>query len=404
MPNAEDIAQQQELLSVHRKTLAHYLQQQAISGSAYIPPAIAYGIQEARQNIQRIKAVLCKWSVIIEDLPNDEEGQFNQINEDLSKTRQSSQEASSPNSSDQKIASNNTLIERARLLKAAATFKKLQDLERSLSFLNTAINYLPDSQLFLERGRLFAEMSNFREAFNDFSHAIEISDNEQMESESRLERLRVNAARVENWDAWDGDVKWLKSRAEGIILGEVLYFEVKYINDSESRLMSQQHEYALKTIEEAIKLGFACFDVYLIRAETHCGYCNYGLALSDINHHLNSNPVHSSYAIGLKGFILAKMNRFAELYDYYTEMSISYPDRDFMSQFDLTYDEFEEEVLCRYLIEYRFKKQYPRQSAAKTVLRFAKWHGIIIRKYPDLAPILHELLDGSVKIDANTRT
>lgn len=71
MPSSEDIAQQQELLSAHRKTLAFYLHQQAISGSTHTPPATAHGIHEARQNIQRIKTILYKWGIMIENLPND---------------------------------------------------------------------------------------------------------------------------------------------------------------------------------------------------------------------------------------------------------------------------------------------------------------------------------------------
>jgi tetratricopeptide (TPR) repeat protein len=290
-----------------------------------------------------------------------------------------------------------TSTESTRLLKAAATFKKIGDIERAISFLDAAINYFPNPQVFLDRGRLFAETSNFHEAFNNFSHAIKISENEQLEIESRLERLRVNSARVGNWDTWTEDVKWLKGRVEGAILGEVLYFEIRYINDSGNLLALRQHEYALKTIEEALELGFAHPDVYLIRSEIHCSYYNYGLALNDINYHLRS--AHSSRAISLKGFILAKMNRFSELYDYCTLMSELYPSMDFISESKLTYSGLEEEVICRYLIEYKFRKQYPRQSAAKTVLRFAKWHGIVINKHPQLAPILQELLESPTKID-----
>jgi hypothetical protein len=48
MSHREDIANQQELLATHRRTLAHYLAQQAQLGVAYTPPGVAQGIHEAR--------------------------------------------------------------------------------------------------------------------------------------------------------------------------------------------------------------------------------------------------------------------------------------------------------------------------------------------------------------------
>jgi len=73
MPNPDTVTQQQELLSVHRQTLTVYLRQQAMLGVPYTPPAIAYGIREARENIQRIKSTLRDWGVAVENLPDDEE-------------------------------------------------------------------------------------------------------------------------------------------------------------------------------------------------------------------------------------------------------------------------------------------------------------------------------------------
>jgi hypothetical protein len=71
MPDAETIAQQQELLHIQRQTLAVYIQQLAAMGSAHAPPAVHHGIREARAAIQRIKATLRGWGVAVDDLPND---------------------------------------------------------------------------------------------------------------------------------------------------------------------------------------------------------------------------------------------------------------------------------------------------------------------------------------------
>lgn len=72
MPTQEDIAHQQELLAAHRRTLAQYLKQQALISELFTPPAIAHGIDEARESIRRVKGTLQAWDVPIEDLPDDE--------------------------------------------------------------------------------------------------------------------------------------------------------------------------------------------------------------------------------------------------------------------------------------------------------------------------------------------
>lgn len=71
MPTQEDIARQQQLLSAHRATLAHYTQQWATLGSAYAPPGVAAGITEARAGILQCKAALRSWGIAVEDLPDD---------------------------------------------------------------------------------------------------------------------------------------------------------------------------------------------------------------------------------------------------------------------------------------------------------------------------------------------
>lgn len=72
MPSAEDIASQEKLLATHRRTLAHYLRQLALSGEARVSPEVVHGIQETRQNIWRIKEILHAWGIYVEDLPDDE--------------------------------------------------------------------------------------------------------------------------------------------------------------------------------------------------------------------------------------------------------------------------------------------------------------------------------------------
>jgi hypothetical protein len=72
MPNQDEIASQQALLSAHRRTLGVLLEQQAGLGADYAPPGIANAITEARAAIARTKRALREWGVAVEDMPNDE--------------------------------------------------------------------------------------------------------------------------------------------------------------------------------------------------------------------------------------------------------------------------------------------------------------------------------------------
>lgn len=73
-PAADVCRQQQDLLATHRRTLAHVLKQQAALGSAYAPPGIAHGIDEARAGIAQCKQTLRGWGVAVDDHPDDGDG------------------------------------------------------------------------------------------------------------------------------------------------------------------------------------------------------------------------------------------------------------------------------------------------------------------------------------------
>lgn len=73
MPSLEDTQHQTALLATYRRTLAILIQQQAIFGSAYAPPSVIIGINEARVAIRRIKQTLHSWGYEVEDQPNDED-------------------------------------------------------------------------------------------------------------------------------------------------------------------------------------------------------------------------------------------------------------------------------------------------------------------------------------------
>ncbi|WP_129676558.1 hypothetical protein [Candidatus Chloroploca sp. Khr17] len=67
----DQVAQQQDRLAAYRRTLAHYLQQLALLGSAHARPEISHGLHEAREGIARAKAVLRGWGIMVADHPDD---------------------------------------------------------------------------------------------------------------------------------------------------------------------------------------------------------------------------------------------------------------------------------------------------------------------------------------------
>jgi signal peptidase I len=70
---ADEVAEQQRLLDTYRRTLAIYLRQRAeLGGEVYCPPAVLNGIDEARHNIARIKALLRDAQIDVADDPDDE--------------------------------------------------------------------------------------------------------------------------------------------------------------------------------------------------------------------------------------------------------------------------------------------------------------------------------------------
>jgi hypothetical protein len=71
MLDQEAIQEQLTLLQAHRRTLAHYLEQRALHGKAYEPPAVAHGIAEASEQVARIRMLLQENGVTVEDEPSD---------------------------------------------------------------------------------------------------------------------------------------------------------------------------------------------------------------------------------------------------------------------------------------------------------------------------------------------
>jgi len=71
MPTHEEINDQRERLTIHRRNLAHLLRQEAKCSSDYVPLIIVNGITEQRGHIQRIKRILQLGGETVDDHPDD---------------------------------------------------------------------------------------------------------------------------------------------------------------------------------------------------------------------------------------------------------------------------------------------------------------------------------------------
>ena len=68
---AEAVRRQRRRLEQHRETLAHYLEQLAITGLAHARPEVTAGLREARAGIARAKQALAALGASAEDMPDD---------------------------------------------------------------------------------------------------------------------------------------------------------------------------------------------------------------------------------------------------------------------------------------------------------------------------------------------
>jgi hypothetical protein len=65
------VEHQRKLLKIHRTTLVDYLRQREKLEPGHITPLVINSIQHSRNEIQRIKAILRGWGVVVDDLPEE---------------------------------------------------------------------------------------------------------------------------------------------------------------------------------------------------------------------------------------------------------------------------------------------------------------------------------------------
>lgn len=67
-----EIAHYRELLQIYRRRLPIHLKQQEQFGELLAPPIVIHNLQNVRNEVQRIKAILRGWNIAVEDLPGED--------------------------------------------------------------------------------------------------------------------------------------------------------------------------------------------------------------------------------------------------------------------------------------------------------------------------------------------
>lgn len=178
MPDQEEIDNLHKLLKTHRRTLAHYRVQMARYGSAFVPAHVAHGIDEARDAIQRIKADLRGWGIVVEDLPGDEP--------DASATEQAgagltamAMLMSAPDIRAEVAAFQEHFGAACRQIELLSTYKMLHDLLHDLQFkcyrpIISGARDFPNNDLFLES--LSYHESDLQQIVNNLWELVERPD------------------------------------------------------------------------------------------------------------------------------------------------------------------------------------------------------------------------------------
>jgi len=70
---AGEVQHQRKLLMIHRKNLMIYLSQQEQFVAGQTSPAVLNALERTRKELQRIKAILRGFGVVVDDIPGEEE-------------------------------------------------------------------------------------------------------------------------------------------------------------------------------------------------------------------------------------------------------------------------------------------------------------------------------------------
>lgn len=218
--------------------------------------------------------------------------------------------------------------EAQKFVNTAEIHMRLSNFKEAINAYSKAIEVGPTAELFYARGIAYKayavsvkkseKFSNelLNRAVKDFLDTIQLAETIEQEKSARLERFRIFEIDLLDYDGWIEDLEWLKKNTDGDELGEVIYLDCKAGEDRVG-ITNLEPDNILKELNHAIELGYKKPEIYKLRAHAHYFLHNYGLALNDINMALDGlkDETIVENALCLKANIEALIGQFKEAYE-----------------------------------------------------------------------------------------
>jgi hypothetical protein len=214
---------------------------------------------------------------------------------------------------------------------------------------------LDKDDVFVRRGSVVSKASPEEIIAMYSSKSLEPPPNFKSAPYTEEKTLRLDRVRLfqYSWEEREKDLEWLKANTEGDELGEVLYWEV---NGWPYRYEESEAKRAKPLLDQALRLGYNTPGLYALRAEVNEDLHNYGLALEDINKAISKSRPYDSILVEyfvVKARVLVEMRKFTEARETLLQAMDIHPGK-LKGKLALTGPSFEDALLYRYALEYKF--------------------------------------------------
>jgi len=309
-------------------------------------------------------------------------------------------------------------------LRGAAVATESENFEQAIDYYSKAINLMPSAETYILRGQAYLKWANQqKEAFvkrtkqmephsylysiedldlrhrekeilgsidnskdtlathalRDFTEAIILAENYDVEKEARILRLELfisvdyHLGNIQNM--WDEDLTWLKSSPNSTDRAKGLYLYIKTIALDDPYFEGDGlYQQVLLMIGEIIQLGLDDVGLYRIRAMAHSGANNYGLALLDLKNALSfANSSHKTilWIYQEYAWALSKMGKYKEIFELFQDIP-EYSDKQDISEYvGPATENIVEDILLRCAMDFEFAKpRYRNTELIQQIVRF----------------------------------
>jgi hypothetical protein len=226
---------------------------------------------------------------------------------------------------------------------------------------------------------------NRKLALKDFSDALLINPEKNVEKAARLGRLRLWIY-IQNTnyslDEYYNDFDWLKNNTQGYELGEVYFTWINYSDYLAVHSFEEGGAEIVQLLSEAIDLGYETPKVYYLRSIGHKAEGNNGIALRDIDiaiEKYQGNDDEKVEYLCLRAEVLAELKKYNEAYE--TLSTAEKIDRKAVKMhLMITYFHSFIDILCLFGLEQRYKVRL-NEPELRVLQYLLLWSGRTAEKY-----------------------